>query len=386
MTIENFKTNSKVISRSYKDSNLNISLLGFGCMRFPLVDNSQEVDTEQVQQMFDYAISNGVNYFDTAWVYHDGKSEIITGNALKKYPRENFYLADKFPLWGLSSVEKAEDIFNEQLKKCQVEYFDFYLIHCLNSDLYAICKKYNIYELLKKKKAEGKIKHLGFSFHDDPDMLQQIVDDYEWDFAQIQLNYLDWDVCNAKRQYEILVKKNIPVIIMEPLRGGALATLNDSATTILKEANPEASIASWALRYAASLPDVLTVLSGMSSIEQVQDNVNTMTHFKSLTDEERNILEKALVEYRASGAIPCTGCKYCKDCPKNVNIPSIFATYNQYQISKVPYAFFNSYVALPESEQAHNCVDCKLCMEHCPQKLDIPNLLKEVDKLYHSLQ
>lgn len=376
-------TEKKVTTRKYKNIT-DISLLGFGCMRLP-IKNQTEIDTAQVQEMVDYAIAHGVNYFDTAWPYHEGKSENVIGEALKKYPRESFYLADKFPTWELGPEDNVGRIFNEQLKKCGVEYFDFYLVHCLTVQNYALCERYGLYEALKKKQAEGKIRHLGFSFHDNTDLLQKIVDEHAWDFAQIQLNYLDWDVMNAKRQYEILTEKNIPVIIMEPVRGGALATLNDASIAIFKEANPDASPASWALRYAASLPQVLTVLSGMSAFEQVKDNVDTFTDFKPLSDKEKEVIQKALVAYRSSGTIPCTGCRYCIDCPKGVNIASVFELYNQYKVTSNALLFTIYYATLKEQEQAHNCISCGFCTKHCPQQLDIPKLLEQVNTEYRKL-
>lgn len=355
-----------------------ISLLGYGCMRFPKIqEDKPEIDKEKSQKLIDYAYEHGVNYFDTAYPYHGGLSELFIGEALKKYPRESFYLATKMPPWDIKTTEDAERIFEEQLKKCQVSYFDFYLLHNMNTENFKHFEDLKAYELLSRKKAEGKIRYLGFSFHDTPKRLKTFVQAHDWDFAQIQLNYLDWEFQDAKGQYEILADNGIPVIVMEPVRGGALATLCDGAKELLLAKNPKDSVASWAIRYAASLPNVLTVLSGMSDMAQVQDNVATVTNFKPLDEGEREVLDKALELYKESRTVPCTGCSYCMPCPAGVDIPQIFAIYNQYCVSRDKGAFIDSYQELEESKRAHNCVNCKKCMEHCPQSIKIPNMLDE---------
>lgn len=359
-----------------------ISLLGFGCMRLPrLYEDRQDIDEAAAMKMFDYAFENGVNYFDTAYPYHDGMSETFVGKALKRYPRESFRLASKMPPWEVTCDEDVPRIFEEQLKKCQVEYFDFYLLHNMGEENYQIMTKHHAYEYLTKMKEQGKIRHLGFSFHDKPEVMERIVADHPWDFAQIQLNYLDWELQDAKRQYEILTSNGIPVIVMEPVRGGTLAKLSDRAAGLLKAENPEASLASWAVRYAASLPGVMTVLSGMSEFSQVEDNIRTMSDFQPLTDRERSVLEEALTAFKASGTIPCTGCRYCMDCPAGVDIPKVFGIYNQYRMDQNPVSFLTSYGYLGNERQAHQCVSCKKCMEHCPQRIEIPERMKEVAAL-----
>jgi predicted aldo/keto reductase-like oxidoreductase len=284
------------------------------------------------------------------------------------------------PTWEVfkNPQEDMERIFSEQLKKCRVDYFDFYLIHSLDVGHFKNCKEYRMYDFLKKKKDEGKIRRLGFSFHDHPDVLKEIADSYEWDFAQIQLNYLDWDLIKAKENYEYLTKKHLPVIVMEPVRGGALATLNDKALAILNKANPKVSAASWAIRFAASLPNVMTVLSGMTTPEQVEDNISTISNFIPLGEADYKVLAEAAAAYRASGTVPCTGCRYCSDCPAGVDIPRIFSYYNFFQINKDKGGFVNGYRAILEKEQAHNCVACGQCMNHCPQGIKIPDRLKEI--------
>jgi predicted aldo/keto reductase-like oxidoreductase len=246
-----------------------------------------------------------------------------------------------------------------------------------------------MYNFLINKKKEGKIHHLGFSFHDNSRILKELVENYEWDFAQIQLNYLDWDDSqNSKFQYEYLTENNIPVTIMEPVRGGALATLNEKAAVVLKHANPNVSLASWAIRFAASLPNVVTVLSGMSNLEQVEDNIKTMSHFELLSNDEYRIINEAANIYRASGTIPCTGCRYCVEyCQKNVDIPQIFGQFNLFNLRNKldPGAFLNNYRTILEEQQAHNCISCKKCISHCPQGIQIPDYLKEIREFVDSV-
>lgn len=367
-----------MIKRSYKDTSEQISLLGFGCMRFPLLAGTQNIDTVKSQEMVDYAIANGVNYFDTAYPYHGGQSESFIGDALSRYPRESFYLANKMPPWEVSCEADVERIFDKQLEKCKVDYFDFYLIHNIAEDAIEGIEKHHIYDVLKKKKAEGKIRHLGFSFHGRIPLLSYLAEQYEWDFAQLQINYMDWDLLDAKGQYEILTNKDIPVIVMEPVRGGALATLCDSSVEIFKKADKDASVASWAIRFAASLPNVMTVLSGMTEMSQVEDNIRTMNAFTPLTEKEYAIIDAALVQYRQAGAIPCTSCRYCMDCPAGVDIPKVFAIYNHFLTSKSADTFEAHYHILGTNKQAQHCINCGKCLEQCPQRIDIPERMKEI--------
>jgi predicted aldo/keto reductase-like oxidoreductase len=255
-------------------------------------------------------------------------------------------------------------------------------------NLVKVVRDCRVYEQLLEKKEAGFIKYLGFSFHDRPELLQKIVDEHEFDFAQIQLNYFDWELQDAKRQYEILAEKNIPVTVMEPVRGGALATLCPESVRIFKEADPAASPASWALRYAASLPAVQVVLSGMTTMEQLKDNIATMSPFKPLTDTERTVIDAALTAYRKAAAVPCTSCRYCMDCPSGAEIPKILAIYNNYARASAEkhlmadFLFKMEYGLLQEEEQAKNCISCGLCKERCPQHIDIPHWMKEAARLY----
>lgn len=360
--------------RQYRDTDVKVSLLGMGCMRLPKVDPEKEdIDYEKAQEIIDYAYANGVNYFDTAYGYHGGQSELFVGQALKKYPRESFFLASKMPIWCVKEKGDVERIFNEQLQRCQTDYFDFYLFHSQNAANFQKCQEFGVYEFLSQMKAEGKIRRLGFSFHDTPEVLRHICDTYPWDFAQIQLNYLDWEMQDAKTQYQILNDREIPVIVMEPVRGGALASPCEAADILFREERPDKSVASWAIRFAASLSGVLTVLSGMSNMEQVRDNVDTMTRFEPLTDREREVIDEALEAYRKKDTVPCTGCRYCMDCPFGVDIPKMFSLYNHYVLDRDGEDYLEAYEAQPESERADQCQACGACMEKCPQHIRIPD-------------
>jgi predicted aldo/keto reductase-like oxidoreductase len=349
-------------------------------MRLPVINGDKsKIDYPQAEKMLDMAFRGGVNYFDTAYPYHEGKSEVFVGDVLSKRERSSYYLASKMPTWDLANSEDdVKRIFDEQLQKCKTSYFDFYLAHSFDPDHFERFKRLRMYDFLRKKKEEGCIRRLGFSFHSNPDLLARIVEDYEWEFAQIQLNYVDWDLLNARRFYEYLEAHHLPVIVMEPVRGGALASLNETAAGILKAARPKASIASWAIRFAASLPRVMTVLSGMSSPEQMEDNLATFSPFEPLSPEEREIVARAAQAYNDSGTIPCTGCRYCMDCPAGVDIPMVFRQYNHYQLSGKRDVFDNTYRYLPEKEKAHNCVSCGACVKLCPQGIDIPRFMKEI--------
>ena len=359
-----------------------VSLLGFGCMRLPrLYPDKPEIDTELGQRMVDYAYSHGVNYFDTAYPYHEGLSEPFIGAALSKYPRESYNLVTKLPTWLINGEADIEHYFNEQLQKCGVDYFDFYLVHSLNAERFETVQKLHIFENLCELKAKGKIRHIGFSFHDKPDVLERILAAHDWEFAQIQLNYLDWELQDARRQYELIEQKGIQCTIMEPVRGGMLATLTPEAVDCFQQANPNVSTASWAIRYAASLPNVLTVLSGMTTLDHVTDNVATMEAFRPLSQQEREVIDHALAAYRKAVTIPCTGCRYCMDCPAGVSIPEVFAAYNRYATSKSRSMFEELYHALDAGQRADNCVACGTCLSKCPQHIDIPKHMKEIAAL-----
>ena len=371
----------KVSTKKYK--NLDISAIGFGAMRLPQKDG--EPDIEKTQKMVDYAMEHGINYYDTAWFYHGGKSELAVGEVMKKYSRDSYYLADKMPLRVLKDKSEVIPIFEEQLQKCQTDYFDFYLAHNINKREWEILKECNVYEQLLEKKHEGKIKYLGFSIHDTPELLEEVVSTYKWDFVQLPINPIDWKALDAKRQYEIATKAGLPVVVMNPLKGGQLSTLNEKAVEMLKAVNPEVSPSSWSLRYSASLPNVFVVLSGMTEFEHVTDNVKTFTNFKPLSDKEQEVLASAIATYNSSGAISCTYCQYCTGCPVGIDIPKNFLMYNQYKATNRKDRFIVAYESIKEENRADKCINCGICKTKCPQKLDIPTLLKDVAALYKKL-
>ena len=371
-----------------KFRNINVSMLGFGAMRLPTNANGV-IDDALNKKMVQRAIESGINYFDTAYMYMNGKSEKAMGDALKKYDRSSFNLTTKMPVMMLEKEDDVERIFNEQLERCQTDYFDFYLVHCLNKHNWENTKKYNVIPFLEKMKKEGKIKYLGFSHHDTPELLQEIIDYYDkWEFVQLQINRLDWKACRGEEQYNIARKANLPIIIMEPLRGSALANLNEEATKILKDYNPNASTASWAFRWIAGLDGILTMLSGMTKPEHLEDNIKTFTNLKPLSPEEQEVYTKAIEAHLKTLSIGCTSCRYC-ECPVGVDIASIFSLYNQYKIddrSNKTGSFINHYEALKESARADKCIKCGLCKTKCPQQLDIPKLLAMVDREYKKLK
>lgn len=389
VTAETKKIVGKVYTKKFK--NLDISAIGFGLMRLP--QKLGGPDVEAVQEMVDYAMEHGINYFDTAWFYHGGKSELTAGKVLKKYPRNSFYLADKLPLSRLGGKDTVIPTFNEQLKKCQVDYFDFYLAHNINKSEWETVKNYDVYEQLLQKKKEGKIKYLGFSIHDTPELLEEVISTYKWDFVQLPINLIDWEKTdssgwygvNAKKQYEIATKAGLPVVVMNPLKGGQLSTLNNAAVELLKKENPDASPSSWSLRYVASLENVFCVLSGMTEMEHMVDNVNTFINFKPLTEKEQKVLSNAIAVYKSSGAITCTYCQYCVGCPVGIDIPKNFNIYNQYKADNKKENFIAAYESIKAENRADKCISCGVCKPKCPQKLDIPNLLKDVAELYKKL-
>lgn len=366
---------------SFKDTKL--SRLGLGTMRLPVKtsvkrESNPLIDYDEGQKLVDYAISHGVNYFDTAYMYHVGKSENFIGTALSKYPRESYYLVDKLPIWMCDAPEDMERIFNEQLKRTGVDYFDNYLLHSLDSENFEKCEQFGTYDFVLKKQQEGKIKNIGFSFHGTIEDLKNIVSSHKWDFAQIQLNYLDWKNQNAKEQYNILTNAGIPIIVMEPVRGGKLAEVTDEVETLFNNANKDKSVASWAIGFVASLPNVVTILSGMNSIEQLEDNINTLTNFTPFSDDELNLCFKAASMINKTDVIPCTGCDYCSDCPKGIKISTIFSIYNKYKIGEIDelkaQALYNN---IPNNNNASACIGCGKCKQHCPQGINITGWMED---------
>lgn len=363
--------------RFIKDNN--VSLLGMGCMRLPLVKDTEEIDYSRTEEMIDLAYKSGINYFDTAYPYHNGQSEIIIGKILKKYPRDSFYLADKMPIWNCKSKEDVVRIFNEQLEKCGVEYFDFYLCHAMSYERIAEYVQYDAFNFLNEMRKEGKIRNLGFSYHDAAQNIIPVTEQLDFDFAQIQFNYLDYDMQDAKKQYEVLTEKGISVVVMEPVRGGMLANVCDEAKSIFMEARPNMSVASWALRYVADFSNIKVILSGMSNMEQLVDNINTFTNYEPLNEEDKLAIENAKKAILGNNFVPCTGCKYCMPCPMGINIPRTFAVYNNYGINKDINRYKESMSR--NGVELTACVKCGACVKQCPQKINIPSKLEEISKL-----
>ena len=361
-----------------------LSRLGMGNMRLPTLDG--KIDEAKAQAIFDYLIVEGVNYFDTAYVYHGGESEKFVGKALKKYPRDSYYLADKLPSNELQKGRSPEEIFEEQLARCDVEYFDFYLLHNLSEGSYDIFTDENVGAIsyLLAQKAAGRIRHLGVSSHAKPETLKKFLENHHdaMEFVQIQLNYLDWDMQDAKSQYEIISSYGLPVWVMEPCRGGRLASLSPAADKILKDAAPDASIASWAFRWVQSLENVGVVLSGMTQMDQAVDNVKTFSEAMNLTESENATLMTALELFRSEVNVPCTACHYCDGCPVGIDIPAVLGLYNKFRIDKSP--FIRMQVDKLSAGPA-DCIACGACKPKCPQNIDIPAVMaefaEELDKL-----
>ncbi|MCL2882324.1 MAG: aldo/keto reductase [Coriobacteriia bacterium] len=370
-----------VIHRSIEGGNGELSLLGFGLMRLPIIEgNAANIDYDLGFKMIDYAYEQGVTYFDTAWPYHEGQSEIFAGKALcARYPRESFKLATKCPVWLMNSQDDVRETFEEQLRKCQTDHFDLYLMHSLNRARFETAEEVGVFKVLDEYRKAGKIGALGFSFHSTIEDMDFIAHAHDWDFAQIQLNYLDWTQQNAEGLYKILTDLGIPVTVMEPVRGGALAALPAAAAELLETANPQASPASWALRFAASLPNVQAVLSGMSTMEQMEDNVATFSDFKPLDEADHKLLEDVVVAYSSAGTIPCTGCRYCMDCPSGVDIPRVFAAYNHYHLGNtMPASYQLSMNIIGAAHGPDMCTKCETCLSLCPQHIAIPDKMEEI--------
>ncbi len=365
------------------------SKLGFGLMRLPEKDG--KIDYDHVNTMVDAYLDAGFNYFDTAYVYHGGMSEVAVKECLvKRYPRDKFFLATKLPAWCMKTEDDRDRIFNEQLERTGAGYFDYYLLHSIEDG-----NNYDTYERLDcfnwglKKKEEGKIVHLGFSFHGTPELLEKVLDKHpEIEFVQIQLNYLDWDnaIIQSGRLYNILHKRNIPMIIMEPVKGGNLASLPQDLENKFKAIRPDMSIASWALRFVGSLPGVMTILSGMSVKEQMEDNLNTFKNFVPLSDEEKKAIREVTETILNKDLIGCTACRYCTDgCPMQISIPDIFTAVNNMRQYHDTFRAGNFYRHLTEtSGKASECIGCGQCEGVCPQHLPIISLLREASSMFET--
>lgn len=358
-----------------------IKKLGFGLMRLPMKDG--EIDIEQVKKMVDTFMSKGFTYFDTAYVYIQGKSEVALGEAVvKRYPRDSFQCASKLPLWDLKTFGEMEKVFRKSLSRAGLEYYDFYLLHALGKDSVKKADDLGAWEFMKQLKDQGRAKHIGFSFHDSAEVLEDILKNHpEMEFVQLQINYADWESDNvqSRKCYEVARKYNKPVIIMEPVKGGALATMTPEVQKLFKDARPELSIPSWAVRYAASLDGLVTVLSGMSNEEQLNDNVSYMEHFEPLSDSERETVGKAVEILNNIPTIPCTACKYCVDgCPQKIAIPDIFSAMNGLMLYNNAEGARDRYKNIvKEGGKASDCIQCGNCEAHCPQHIGIIETLKK---------
>ena len=370
-----------MIYRDFQD--LKLSALGMGAMRLPVVDGDDaRIDEAAAFEMVDLAMKSGVNYYDTAWGYHNGNSELVMGKALARYPRESFYLATKFPGYDLSNMPKVQEIFEKQLEKCQVEYFDFYLFHnvCeMNIDAY-LDPQYGIYEYLLEQKKNGRIRHLGFSAHGDYQVIQRFLDAYgkDMEFCQLQLNYLDWDFQNAKQKVELLDQWNIPVWVMEPLRGGKLASLAPEYEEKLKELRPEEGIPAWAFRYLQSLPSVKVILSGMSNRQQMEENIQTFAEDKPLNAKELETIHSIADSMVKKIVLPCTACHYCTShCPQGLDIPDLLALYNEHCFTQGGFIAPMALSAIPAEKQPSACIGCRSCEAVCPQGIKISEAMAD---------
>lgn len=370
----------------YKDfKGKNLSALGFGMMRLPRVEGGRESDVDEAaaQRMVDTAIANGINYFDTAWFYHGGNSERFAGSALKKYPRDSYYIADKFPGVVPNNWDKVEEIYEEQLSRMQTDRFDFYLFHnvCeMNVEAYLDDEKYGIHKYLIEQKKKGRITHLGFSSHGELPALRRFLDAVgdEMEFCQIQLNWFDWIFQGGREKVELLAERGIPVWVMEPLRGGKLASLPDKYADKLKKLRPDEDVAAWAFRFLQSIPNVTMILSGMSNDEQLEKNLATFAEEKFLSGEETDALLAIAAEMAAAGTVPCTACRYCTShCPQELDIPRLISLYNEQKMTPGGFIVPMALMALPEDKRPKACLHCRSCEEVCPQQIRISEVMED---------
>ncbi len=368
-----------MIYKNFQD--LKLSTLGFGTMRLPTIDGDiSKIDQEKVNEMFDYAIKSGVNYFDTAWGYHNGMSEISVGIALKNHPRDSFYLATKFPGYDINNMGKVKEIFEKQLEKCQVEYFDFYLVHnvCEANIEYYLDESYGTVSYLLEQKKNGRIKHLGFSTHADFNNFKRYLDKYgeHMEFCQIQLNYLDYEFQEANKKIEYLKKLGIPVWVMEPIRGGRLAKLSESEMSYIKKIRPKESAPEFAFRFIQAINEVVVTLSGMSDFTQVKENIATFSEYKPLDQEE---FKKALkLGKKMTECVPCTSCRYCTEyCPMGLDIPKLISLYNEQVFSGGGFIVSMNLNSMDENKRPSACISCGACQAVCPQNIKIPEIFKD---------
>lgn len=371
-----------MIYRDFQD--IKLSALGLGAMRLPVIDgDDSRIDEDTAKRMVDIAMENGINYYDTAWGYHGGNSELVIGEALSKYPRESFYLATKFPGYDPANWRKVEEIFNSQLEKLKVDYFDFYLFHnvCeMNIDAYLNDEKYGIFSYLIEQKRNGRIRHLGFSCHGGMDVLKRFLDAYgkDMEFCQLQLNYLDWIFQNGREKVDLLNELNIPVWVMEPLRGGRLAELAPEYEATLKNLRPDEEIPAWAFRFLQSIPSVTMILSGMSNEEQLLKNLQTFADDRKLNEDEMKTLLVISEKMLSVGTVPCTACHYCvSHCPQGLDIPHLISLYNEHAYTGGGFIAPMALSALPLDKRPQACLQCRSCEQVCPQQIRISEVLAD---------
>lgn len=374
-----------MIYRDFQD--LKLSGLGLGMMRLPVMDgDDSKINEEEAAAIIDYAYHNGVNYFDTAWGYHSGNSELTAGKFLSKYPRESYYLASKFPGYDNSNMPKVKEIFERQLEKCQTPYFDFYLFHNVyegNIDDY-LNPKFGILDYLLEQKKNGRIKHLGFSAHGSVEVIRRFLEAYgeHMEFCQLQLNYMDWHFQNAKEKVELVRQAGLPIWVMEPLRGGKLAKASPEMSQELQSLRPDESIPAWAFRFLQAIPGVTMVLSGMSTLDQIKDNVAIWQEDKPLSPQEfEKIVTLADTETK-KGGLPCTACHYCTShCPQELPIPELIALYNEHKITGGGFIAPMAVGSMPENKRPANCIGCRSCEQVCPQQIKISEMMKEFSSM-----
>ncbi len=368
----------------FKD--IKLSKLGLGCMRLP-VKEDKSIDEDEVFRMVDYALENGINYFDTAYPYHEGKSEIVIGKALNRYPRDSFYLADKYPGHQIASEYHPDEVFEKQLKKTGVDYFDFYLLHNVYENSINVYEdpKWGIIDYFVKQKEEGRIKYLGFSSHAKAENLEKFLDDHPglFDFCQIQLNYLDWSLQEADKKVEILRKHNLPFMVMEPLRGGKLASLDAQDEEKLRNCRPDDTPVDWAFNFLLSKPGSAVILSGMSNFKQLKENIDTFNRNRPLDDKECELLYE--IAEKLKDSVPCTKCRYCTaGCPMSISIPEMIATYNE--IKMMPSTNAIMWLdTVDENSLPSACIGCGACAAICPQKIDIPFIMKDMVRIIETI-
>lgn len=370
-----------MVYRPFQDKQL--SALGMGAMRLPVIDgDDNRIDEQVAEKMVAYGMEHGINYYDTAWGYHSGQSELVMGKLLSRYPRDSFYLATKFPGYDLSNMDKVEEIFEEQLKKCQVDFFDFYLFHnvCeMNIDAY-LDPSHGIYDYLIRQKENGRIRHLGFSAHGSCQVMKRFLDAYggKMEFCQIQLNYLDWSFQDAKAKMDLLDSYHIPVWVMEPLRGGRLASLSEEHSSILKGLRPDEEIPAWAFRFLQSFDCVRLILSGMSNLDQLKDNIHTFETFKPLNETEMEALLGIADAMLKKKTLPCTACRYCTShCPQQLDIPSLLSLYNEHCFTEGGFIAPMALAALPDDKKPSACIGCRSCEAVCPQQIKISEAMTD---------